>query len=149
MSTLDVFSQVSIHADNVCLKPVPWKDLETYGLLITNGLFTQGQQNTAGMYYDPDNLVDSARKLVSEQLSSWSSLTAESWKLDFGIYVDNVLVGRQLVGAENFLLSKMVYSDSFVIPAWRSKGVGTKARAAMSTAMVSNAASDKVSQTLG
>lgn len=163
INKLDVFPELVLQADNVCLRPIPWNDLELYGTLIADGLFTEGEQNTVGYYYDAQDTVSSARKLVSQQISFWSDITPESWKLDFGIYVDDELVGRQLVGAENFLLSKVVYSDSFVIPAWRNRGVGKKARAAMlalvfdvlgaraamSTAMIVNEASEHVSRALG
>ena len=127
----DVYSSLQITAGVVTLRAVPWADLESYARLVSDGLFAPGEVPTIGPWYDPDDLVTSGRRLVGYHLSRWANLTSNDWALDFGIYVDQVLIGRQVMETEEFLRTGAVTTGSFLTPKERGHGYGKQARAAI------------------
>ena len=94
------------------------------------------------------------------QRTSWSP---SSWKFDFGVWSDGVLVGVQGLGAESFAESRVAGTGSWLGSRFQRRGIGTEMRTALlelafgplgavavtSEAFEANAASRRVSEKLG
>lgn len=126
-----VYGSLRVTAGAVTLRAVPWADIERYAHLVSVGLFAPGETPTIGPWYDPDDLVTSGRRLVGYHLSRWANLSPDDWALDFGIYVDEALIGRQVMETDDFLRTRTVRTGSFLIPGERGHGHGKQARAAI------------------
>ena len=61
-------------------------------------------------------------------LTSW---TPRSWKIDFGTWVEGVLVGVQGFGATGFAESRTIATGSWLGARHQGRGIGTEMRAAL------------------
>jgi RimJ/RimL family protein N-acetyltransferase len=95
--------------------------------------------------------------------STRETWTPESWKIDFGTWLDGVLSGVQGIGADDFAEKRTVGTGSWLGRRFQGRGVGTEMRTAVvelafrelgavavtSSVFESNAASRGVSEKLG
>ena len=95
--------------------------------------------------------------------STRETWTPESWKFDFGTWVDGVLVGVQGIGADEFFERRTIGTGSWLGAPYQGRGIGTEMRTAVvelafrklgaaavtSSAFEANAASRRVSEKLG
>jgi len=98
---------------------------------------------------------------VAYHRSSRETWAPQSWKIDFGTWVDGVLAGVQGIGADSFAKQRTITTGSWL--GSRFQGIGTEMRAAVielafrelraaavtSSAFESNGASRRVSEKLG
>jgi len=100
---------------------------------------------------------------VAYHRSSRETWTPQSWKIDFGTWVEGVLAGVQGIGADAYAEQRTIATGSWLGSRFQGSGVGTEMRAAVvelafrelgaaavtSSAFESNAASRRVSEKLG
>jgi RimJ/RimL family protein N-acetyltransferase len=126
-----LYDTLYLTAGPLTLRPVPWSDLAAYAGLVTAGLFGPDEPSTIGAWYDPADLVSSSRRLVGNHLRNWATLAPEHWGLDFGVYLDNQLIGRQVIFADDFAVAGVVETASFLARPFRGRGYGCQARSAV------------------
>ena len=93
----------------------------------------------------------------------YGSPTVENWTLTFAVFANGTLVGLQSIDATSFNLCRQVSSGSWLLPKFRSTGIGTKMRQlvlalafdklqaeyAKTAAVLANTASNQVSLKVG
>jgi len=108
-----------------------------------------------------DDLTQEA--FLAYHRSSRETWTPQSWKFDFGTWVDGVLSGVQGIGAEAYGEQRTIATGSWLGSRFQGRGVGTEMRAAVvelafrvlgaasvtSSAFEANTASRRVSEKLG
>jgi RimJ/RimL family protein N-acetyltransferase len=95
--------------------------------------------------------------------STWEAWTPESWTCNFVTFLDGEPIGSQTIESRNFAAEKTVATGSWLGAAYQRRGYGTEqraavlefafrglgARAAISGALFSNVASQRISESLG
>lgn len=163
--TIDVFADlcVVVADGEVVLRPVPFAEFEALASLVGNGLFPDGEASTLSGWYDPDDLVRSARRSIAYHCDTLANANPDRWALPLGVWCDDQLIGVQGLHAERFLVRREAQTGSFLAPEWRGRGFGTLARHGIvaaafdqlaadwvtSAAIVGNAASKGVSVRVG
>jgi RimJ/RimL family protein N-acetyltransferase len=108
-----------------------------------------------------DDLTEQA--FLAYHHSMRATWTPESWKIDFGTWLDGVLVGVQGIGADSYAERRTIGTGSWLGKRFQRSGVGTEMRTAVvelafrelgaaavtSSAFEANAASRRVSEKLG
>jgi RimJ/RimL family protein N-acetyltransferase len=164
MRSIDLFCELRVEIDGgACeLRPIEFGRFGELVDLVGSGLFPDGPSTLAG-WYEPDDLVRSARRAVAYHASTLADASAEQWALPLGVWVDGTLVGVQGLDAEQFRTRREASTGSFLAPHWRGRGLGKLARQGIlaaafdeleaqwvvSSAMVGNAASRAVSLAVG
>lgn len=162
--SLDVFPELRvIVADGaVELKVIPLADLPGLAAQVASGLFPHGPTTLSG-WYQPHDLVATARRVIAYQAQVLVDATPAKWDLPLGIYTGGQVVGLQTLHGVDFPERREAATGSWILPAHRGLGLGKLARAGIvaaafaelearwvvSSALVENPASQAVSLAAG
>lgn len=155
----------TISCGPVTLRPPTIEDIFQLAKIVHKGLFENGA-STLGEWYDPDDPVGNARKVLSYQFLCWAPATGTGLpKMPFTILTQSKPIGIQSYEdtTNNYLITKELGTGSWIDPQQRGKHYGTHARWALlhfafeqleaqtmvSSALVDNPASNKVSLNCG
>lgn len=129
VASIDLYTELRVEVDGgACvLRPVEFARFGDLIEMVGNGLFPDGPSTLAG-WYEPDDLVRSARRTVAYHAAQLADATPESWTLPLGVWVGDTLIGVQGLEAKGFLVRREASTGSFLAPDWRGKGYGKLAR---------------------
>ena len=127
--SVDLYPELVAECGAVALRVAPVADLLVLAGYVADGLFPDGP-STLGEWYDPDDLVASARRTVAYHLSALAERSPDRLDLPLGVYVDGVVIGVQSLHAEHITVTREVATGSWLAPGHRGRGHGRAAREA-------------------
>lgn len=75
--------------------------------------------------------LERMRSVLQYQWRRRGDWTPSKWALELQVFEDGVVVGTQAISAEDFAITKVVTSGSWLGAAHRGRGIGTEMRAAV------------------